>query len=81
MEKVDMAGETAGKRRGFSLLRFALALFAIAIAHFATAVAFGHSTTDALETLASDTVMLIVVLLLAVCVRSRMRRKAQGTRS
>ncbi|MEV6546096.1 hypothetical protein [Streptomyces sp. NPDC051665] len=57
--------------------RLALALLAVAIAHFATAVAFGHSVPGALETLAEDTVMLVAVVSAVACVRSRMRRRAQ----
>ncbi len=56
---------------------FVLALLAIAIAHFATAVAFGHYIASALETLAEDTVMLVAVVSAVACVRSGMRRRAQ----
>lgn len=73
-----MTGEPDEKKRGFSLLRFTLMLFAIAIAHFATAVGFGHSTMNALETLAEDTVMLFAVVSVVACVRFRMRQKAQS---
>lgn len=76
--KVEMAAESDEKKRGFSLLRFALMLFAIAIAHFATAVTFGHSVTNAWGTLAEDTVMLVFVVSTVAYVRSRMRRKAHG---
>ncbi|WP_405948414.1 hypothetical protein OG588_19520 [Streptomyces prunicolor] len=58
-------------------IRFALALLAVAIAHFATAVAFGHSVAGALETLAEDTVMFVAVVSTVARVRSRMRRRAQ----
>lgn len=76
--EVEMTGEPDEKKRGFSLLRFTLMLFAIAIAHFATAVGFGHSIMNALETLAEDTVMLFVVVSVVAYVRFRMRRKAQS---
>ncbi|MFC8427991.1 hypothetical protein [Streptomyces sp. NPDC057253] len=73
-----MTTESDEKKRGFSLLRFTLMLIAIALAHFATAVAFGHSVTSALATLAEDTVMLIVVVSAVAYIRTRMRRKAQS---
>ncbi|WP_406436299.1 hypothetical protein OHB00_20190 [Streptomyces sp. NBC_00631] len=73
-----MTAESDQKKTGFSLLRFALMLFAIAIAHFATAVTFGHSVSSALGTLAEDTVMLTLVVSLVAYVRSRMRRKEQS---
>lgn len=76
--KAEITAESDAKKRGFSLLRFTLMLFAIAIAHFATAVTFGHSVTNALGTLAEDTVMLIAVVSVVAYVRSRMRRKAQS---
>lgn len=58
--------------------RLALGLLGVAIAHFATAVAFGHSVARALETLAEDTVMLVAVVSAVACVRSRMRRRARA---
>ena len=48
------------------------------IAHFATAITFGHSVTDALGTLAEDTVILIVVVSVVTYIRSRMRSKASS---
>ncbi|MFJ2831507.1 hypothetical protein ACIPC1_28775 [Streptomyces sp. NPDC087263] len=74
----ETTAESDAKRYGFSLRRFTLMLFAIAIAHFATAVAFGHSVTNALGTLAEDTALLIAVVSVGAYVRSRMRRKAQS---
>jgi hypothetical protein len=53
-------------------------LFAVAIAHFATAVTFGHSVAGALESLAEDLVMLVAMVSTVAWVRSRMRRKAQA---
>ncbi|MEU6198073.1 hypothetical protein [Streptomyces sp. NPDC047061] len=72
-----MTAEPDEKSQGFTLLRFTLMLFTVAIAHFATAVAFGHSVTNALETLAEDTVMLMVAVSVVPCIRSRVRRKGQ----
>ncbi|MFD4556263.1 hypothetical protein ACFWP5_18440 [Streptomyces sp. NPDC058469] len=57
--------------------RFALGLLAVAIAHFATAVAFGHSVASALETLAEDTAMLVAVVSTVAWVSSRTRRRTQ----
>ncbi|MFI5888419.1 hypothetical protein [Streptomyces sp. NPDC051554] len=65
----------AERQRGFSLLRFALMLLAIAVAHFVTAVTFGHSVTNALETLAEDMALLIAVISVVAYVRSRRRRR------
>ncbi|MFD8076850.1 hypothetical protein ACFV3E_29830 [Streptomyces sp. NPDC059718] len=73
-----MTTEPDEEKRGFSLLRFTLMLCAIVIAHFATALTFGHSVTNGLGTLSEDTVMLIVVVSVVAYVRSRMRRKAQS---
>ncbi|MFD8723963.1 hypothetical protein ACFV2H_39915 [Streptomyces sp. NPDC059629] len=75
--KAEMTAESDEKKPGFTLLRFTLMLFAIAIAHFATAVSFGHSVTNVLGTLAEDTVMLNVVVAVVAYIRSRMRRKGQ----
>ncbi|WP_262064223.1 hypothetical protein [Streptomyces sp. STR69] len=55
--------------------RLALALLTVTIAHFATAVAFGHSVAGALESLAEDLVMLVAVVATVAWVRSRMRRR------
>ncbi|MFD4527468.1 hypothetical protein ACFWP7_26750 [Streptomyces sp. NPDC058470] len=74
----ETTAESDEKKYGFSLLRFTLMLCAIAIAHFATAVAFGHSVTNALATLAEDTALLIAVVSAGAYVRSRMRRRAQS---
>ncbi|MBY8882551.1 hypothetical protein [Actinacidiphila acidipaludis] len=63
-----------GQRRRFSLPRCALALFAVAIAHCATAVTFGHSVTNALENLAEDSLMIAVPVMAVATVRSRLRR-------
>ncbi|MEV5959461.1 hypothetical protein AB0M11_37950 [Streptomyces sp. NPDC051987] len=63
------------EKTGFSVVRFALMLCTIALAHFATAVTFGHSVPGALGSLAEDTVMLAVVDSVVAYVRSRMRRK------
>ncbi|MDX2543254.1 MULTISPECIES: hypothetical protein [Streptomyces] len=68
------------KKRGFSLSRFALMLLAIALAHFLTAVGFGHSVADALWTLAEDAAMVLVVVAVAAYIRTRMRRREAGER-
>jgi len=73
-----MTADAGAKKHGFSLLRFALILCTIAIAHFAAAITFGHSVTNALGTLAEDVVMLLVVVSTVAYVRWRMRRKKQG---
>ena len=70
--------EPGGNTRGFSLLRFALMLLAVAIAHFVTAVAFGHSVMDALENLGEDAVLLIAVVSVSAWVRSRMPWRKQS---
>ncbi|WP_406005444.1 hypothetical protein OG440_04135 [Streptomyces sp. NBC_00637] len=71
-----MTAELGETRRGWPLPRFTLALCAVAVAHFATAVAFGHSVGEALGALAEDTVMLLVVLSVVAYVRARTRPKA-----
>ncbi|MFJ2902562.1 hypothetical protein [Streptomyces sp. NPDC087212] len=76
-----MTAEPDEKKPGFTLLRFALLLFAIALAHFATAIVFGHSVTHALGSLAEDTAMLIVLISVVAYIRSRMRRKAKKAQS
>ncbi|MEU5040277.1 hypothetical protein [Streptomyces griseorubiginosus] len=64
----------SGRRRPWiASPRLALALFAIALAHFATALAFGHSVTAALGSLAEDTVLFAVLLSVIAFVRSRAR--------
>ena len=68
-----MSGPFRGRAR---TTRFALALLAVAIARFATAVAFGHSVASALVTLAEDTVLLVVVVSAVAWVRSPARRRA-----
>ncbi|MGY4976251.1 hypothetical protein ACWCYL_03630 [Streptomyces sp. 900105755] len=73
-----MTAESDEQKPGFTLLRFTLMLLAIAIAHFATAVAFGHSVTNAWGTLAEDMVMVVVVVSVVAYIRSRMRRKGQS---
>lgn len=75
--KAEMTADADEKKHGVSLLRFALMLFAVAIAHFATAVTFGHSVTNALGTPAEDAAMLIIVVSTVAYVRSRMRRTTQ----
>ncbi len=77
-ERPEKADGPDGRERGFSLPRFALVLVAVAIAHFTTAVGFGHSVPNALGALAEDMVVLVVVISAAVYVRSRMRRSAPG---
>lgn len=68
----------SGPLRGPSgVTRLAVALFAVALAHFATSVTFGHSVASALETLAEDTLMLVAVVSVVAAVRWRLRRKAQ----
>jgi O-antigen ligase len=74
--RVERAAGPDEKRHGFSLRRFGLMLLALALAHFATAVAFGHAVPRALGNLAEDTVVLIAVVSVAACVRSRIRRGA-----
>lgn len=78
MENTVKTATPDREKRGCSLLRFTLMLFAIAIAHFATAVTFGHSVMSALGTLAEDTVMLAVVVSVIAYVMSRLRRKGQS---
>ncbi|MFC8342288.1 hypothetical protein [Streptomyces sp. GKU 895] len=73
-----MTADADEKKHGFSLLRFALMLCAIAIAHFAAAITFGHSVTNASGTLAEDAVMLLVVVSTVAYVRWRTRRKKEG---
>ncbi|MEU1183823.1 hypothetical protein ABZ464_40610 [Streptomyces sp. NPDC005820] len=73
-----MTAEPDKKKRGFSLLRFTLMLCAIAIAHFVTAVTFGHSISNALGALAEDTVMLIAVISVIAYIRSKIRRRTQS---
>ncbi|MFD5403694.1 hypothetical protein [Streptomyces griseorubiginosus] len=64
----------SGRRRPWiASPRLALALFAVALAHFATALAFGHSVTAALGSLAEDTVLFAVLLSVIAFVRSRAR--------
>ncbi|MFJ3306871.1 hypothetical protein ACIPSA_27845 [Streptomyces sp. NPDC086549] len=77
MENPEKTATRDREKRGFSLLRFTLMLFAIAIAHFATAVTFGHSVMSALGTLAEDTVMFAVVVSAIAYVGSRLRRRGQ----
>ncbi|MFE2424822.1 hypothetical protein [Streptomyces hokutonensis] len=67
-----MSGPLPGRPWGTEVV---LGLVAVAIAHFATAVAFGHSVASALETLAEDMVMLVVVASVVAVVRSRKRRR------
>ena len=58
--------------------RVVLGLVAVAGAHFATSVVFGHSVASALEALAEDTAMLVAVVSVVAVVRSRKpRRRAQ----
>ncbi|MER6559269.1 hypothetical protein ABT300_16320 [Streptomyces sp. NPDC001027] len=76
--KAEMTAESNEKKPGFTLLRLTLVLFAIAIAHFVTAVAFGHSVTNALWTLVEDTVLLIIVVTVVAYIRSRMRQRGQS---
>ncbi|WP_097273084.1 hypothetical protein [Streptomyces sp. TLI_55] len=73
-----MTADADEKKHGFSLLRFALMVLALPIAHSATAITFGHSVTNALGTLAEDTAMLIVVVSTVAYVRSRVRRETPG---
>lgn len=64
----------SGRRRPWiASPRLALAFFAIALAHFATALAFGHSVTGALGSLAEDTILLAALLSVIAYVRSRTR--------
>lgn len=68
-----MRADSGRKRPWLASPRLALALFAVALAHFATALAFGHSVTGALGSLAEDTVLLAVLLAVIAYVRSRAR--------
>ncbi|MFF7950496.1 hypothetical protein [Streptomyces griseorubiginosus] len=64
----------SGRRRPWiASPRLVLALFTIALAHFATALAFGHSVTGALRSLAEDAVLFAVLLSVIAYVRSRTR--------
>jgi hypothetical protein len=71
----------AAVKRGLSLPRVTLVLFAAAFAHFATAVVFGRSVTNALEALAEDTAMLAAVVSMAARIRSKTRRQAKNAQS